>query len=1851
MGPSEQAYNIQSIGNWPYEKYKITPIESEINPTLGYIIFENNFPYYNNVGNNFKGYTDYDFGAVPIAYDFDEYRYRIDLSAGNSFYFSASTTRKYFNGYVYNKFIIELDPNAQQKGYVLYPTRLFLKPLEASKTLTGWRLKTSAILLSATPQYFQTTDQDLSSQKINQQYYSNYSGKIEIPIAPVLPVSISYQICAGQQINNREILRFTETYNPFQLNKNLEDAGTIIKPDSTHIYYRHNYYDPFNVFSEISEIPAYNLEDSPYTVYILNYKPDLDPNKQTFYLLQSAIDLRENFNTSTNCVLTAVLDVKTTNFKYFAATRNISPGTKVSVISGVPNSFLGARYVTDSPKIKNTNEDVSATVTYTNAAGAYSLFSDIASTINGFDVVTWDLKYPPHYYNFNILFSDSSYYNKKSQESYLSFKLSSTPISLTTNTVILSTYIYSDFQLLKLDLKTYGILDYIKFDITSNLELFLSSLCCYYGDDEVPYYALDPKWIPAVSGNLFKITYPDLEYGEIQLNIFPTLSTLAGYIEPYFYTDVILNKGGSQTGGEGVPIFQTIFLEDADYLESYVTDSSITQTITGLSENASRSLSGSNISWFWTPQDAHIQLRSADTHELINYGETIPFSFDTYRTVLSGYGPQTIVLSVSSQKYNEVSSITSTSALFDPFLEKRFVIGSFSGLDNKNITRYINLTAAVPYKDRVYPLPNNYPIFWYWKYDGTDSQIPVSAYNLSSVYNQSQVSTSNTLSTIDIFVEPPKTNLGEILHNIDITLQSSIDNIAGTYSFSVDEFPDSTVLDTNFYTYYQNLSNSPISSTYTSKILTRPLDSTAKYNFRVNNNISNNSKLVWTIQDSLGSLSSLSATNSIYYDITGARITYITLSALNITANGWVSSHNISTTLTIYSLPPIEFDQPLLFNIYPEFYWLSGKNLDISNIYNYTNSSAPTAYKNTVTNTYNFWVSANKSYKFDKYIYSVDVPQTSSISLLTIPYDNKFLEDSGFPISLTAFGTEFPESNGLFYQISSTTGLVTRSFNITSQSLAFDIGGNSFYKSPKLLQYNTSVFTFSATVTSLNVDTNRYIYVDQNVYSDPINSPDQPNGGTIEYTLSSAYWTSTTKIDAQTGLFRLFGLSIGDAYIPLTINDKESTTMYLTASAYIEKIIPETTFENYPSYTKDKNLWLTVGSPVTSNKVETLFAYTTSGKIGIYISEYYTLTGNDITFGVDDVYQGTENDIAYYNLDYGDNNTDILYGEEYKKHSYSVAGSYNITLSSVYQNGDLRVTFLDKPIIIYNDWNRYDQSEIRLLDETSLTFPYSLEQVDIQPNEFGNADIFNTSVSRLQQNLDYIISNSRTLNTNTPTDVYGWLGTNTAFKSKGIEWHTTDYNSDYYNNTNLATSEGIDYFTDIRSFSEIGDQLIVLDGNRIRYFINSKKPIEYTFSNYAEFLKDFSDINYMESNDTGDVVFVTDTAKNKIHRIELDVAQISYIFDILDIGGFGSKEEPNKFNSPNKLVYNNSYIYVLDYGNRCVKKYTDQLAWVYTYGSSLSAAQPIESFDIHSDTGFVYALTKDRNIIIFDTDTVEPFSSLYVGNIIDSGDIYDFRFDEAGEFFYIVTSNRIYKFSASGIYIGVVDAYSGMRHIKNGRNRSILTSTKNYILKMTDIVEMFGIGDGASKTGWTIEQLLMSSDEFPTDTNYNRCLQRLVDNIKKYRDSIDSKFVLVTESTKSGTVTYFANQPIKISDRPMFSDDLENNRVRIGVNELHVPQVFNREFSKIYAALETLRSFSEIKTINASTTDGCQGVFCWSWKAMSCYNLTLPVIKLCNINPITFAELKSSFSVSYAPTKTWGEAVSVCCEGKNPPII
>ncbi len=720
------------------------------------------------------------------------------------------------------------------------------------------------------------------------------------------------------------------------------------------------------------------------------------------------------------------------------------------------------------------------------------------------------------------------------------------------------------------------------------------------------------------------------------------------------------------------------------------------------------------------------------------------------------------------------------------------------------------------------------------------------------------------------------------------------------------------------------------------------------------------------------------------------------------------------------------------------------------------------------------------------------------------------------------------------------------------------------------------------------------------------------------------------------------------------------------------------------NYAGNRDLWKMINQEISAGP-STLVAYSTTVMPEVYLSTYFALTGQEIFIqfetpqnippdapvSVQNIY------ISAYRINFGENSNANAPEQETEvyaisafsdvndtvRYSYSTPGVYNLSYDVIYNNGEKKKLELESPITIYDEWPKFDQQKIRLLNETILEFgnrsenTYTFDEIEIQPNEFGDVDIFNTAISRLYDNFQYIRFNSQTINTNSPTLFYGWLGCEETNTKRGIQWNTKDYGFFEWDKPYMATSVSTakSYFSDIKSFSEVNGHLLVIDGTKFRAFSAGKIPEEKFFENISDITPLITNPISIDSysDDTGNYAFVVDSVKNKIYKFNLDFNFISQVNVQLSIGNFGSREDNNKFNSPVEVEYENDSVYILDYNNKCIKQYTTDLNWVYTYYSEEFETDRPESITIHPDSNvnLVYILTRNKSVYIFDQFSQNYFEKINLPETQDSLEVKKISFDETGEFFYVTTEKNIYKYSATGLFISKVDIPNSesliFNHIKSSSFKSILIGTKNSILKIQDIIQYFRIGDGLEQNFWTKDQIILNREEFAQDISYNKALVKMAQNIKSFRDIINSKFVVATEQLPSGSVSYFTLVPIDGNlNRPTFSDFIENENLGVGVNEFHIPQVLNRELKKIYDALVLLKDYLAVSDVRvqAGVNKGCFSPFCWSWRAMSCYNLSLPVIRICNVNPITYVELENNFPIKYAPSTLWGTASSLCCK-------
>jgi hypothetical protein len=1928
MSGSTQAFNIQTIGSWPNETYQVSPIDRYIDPYAGYLPAEIQYRYLNTPVNETDMFhtTNY----YGVSYRFSNSQYSIDTTPGSNFVWDLSAHRQNYNfGPQFNHSYVLSNPGLDTfyrvyYGYTLYPSRLFLKPISIQKNSTSWTLTTSAVLISPQTYFFSNSSLDfvLYGQHVK---YSD-----SVPSFYALPSDIKnsfvFEISATRSMVEVPFISFTDTFNPAAASRTFDRRGGKIRPDSTHISYDISYEIPPAVTpSNLKQhLPGNNPLAPPSgfrTSYILNQTDLKNNGLQRFQLLQNKIiGSTTSLNDVTNCVLSAVFNLTSTNLQYFNLQYIKDNFTLINAVTGTPGSTIGVSYTIDSERMLFSGNACKDTVNNFSINGTSKTLGMPINYLSLNNSSSWNTKYPPHYYSYKLsLSSPSNGFSNLSDSCYLTFNLQTSVVKLNSTNALLSSFISSDHNILTYNLPDNNVNENIKYELISDNSLLkntasLSAIKFYYGPAlSTPYNIKTSPWVPAVSGNQLYIDYPNAPYGQTSLTIRSTLSSDAGYLASKRAVYITFASGIVQTTS-GHDIFLETVNQGPDFFDVTC------KSLTSYPDWPTKDLNLSFISWDFYPKDIGAQLYALDSEGSVMYPisakENLLFSNMTHTVRLSGIGFTSAVIQLSSQKYNQTTTLTANSALYDPYFLNNFIIGPSSKLFNENRTRSVSLTAKLPYGGQLFDIPYNTPVAWSWDYTTSSAPTrgPINVYYgpNKTPYVYGQEMSINSLSSIYIEITPKDSDSIPTLNHVRFHLSSSVRNpsIFSTYEFVVDDFPARQVFNTDFkigYTNFQSASGVVLDSGKNQFSLTRPNDGTNIFSLSgySDSQINANTTYVWTISDNANTLVSIKVPYSahfINYSINpAASLTTISLSAVKAVVYAWgnvnitdnsefltTPEHSTETSVNIYTPSVLDFYKPLEFVIYPEYAWLGGRNLTLLTPSNYTLSKAPSAYGYKKTSSQTFWVSANKA--FDEYDYCIGSDYKflstlkGNVGLLDIPYTGENYDfsgsyaASGVMMSLSGFSNAYPPYASIFYVKPEGNILKTFTFPITAKTYnaSNNATANIFKTHPYLTPYNINTsFSFSLATTSIDLDYGKTITLTQHITTSPLESPPQPlkDQGTITYLLSTDYWIKEIDIPAIDGEFDALTLNIGDPFeIGYVSNSKTNHLSFRPVRATIPYIIPSSTFDKYSTtaYASARDLWSShtqISDLSANNPWQTLTVFYTGSMPQAFLSTYMALTGQEVSVEFTAPDELPNHYIVKCVTNFGEIsgttvNSVTSTNHEPAIYKYSSPGSFFIQYEVYYSDGSSKVNFIPDPIIIKPFWSSYNQEAIRSIDESVLTLPYDLDQIKIQPNEWGVADVFNTAVSRLDDNLQYLKDNSQTINSDSPTMFFGWLGCNIDKKSEGIRWYAKNFDSLYYNDLNFATNNGSSYFSNIQDIGTDGDYIFVLDDLQIRAFHNnSYKPSEviFTGSTISSWSEEMVmplcfDIDSKESN-----IYVIDPPRNKVVCWNIDY-NIKSLTPILSIGGFGSMNDPGRFNSPSHIVVTDKSVLVLDSNNKCVKEYTKDLNWMHTYYTEEFVSDlPISMASVHS--GVVYVLTQSYTLYVFtDLNTTKPqiyFNLIELAN--NREPVTKMIFDEDGSFLYFSTPTKIFKYTATPIAVknGSTTSFNGMfvctvdfkfpsTSIKKTSNKNLLISTSNAIAKIVDVVSLFKIGEGLPYQIWSKDQILLDRHDFASDLNYNKSLQRLVHNVKTFRNSLNAKFVKVVEKTAVGDVTYFSLMPVAVADRPVFEDDVENEIVCIGVNEFHIPPVFNRELAKIYKALDKLKEYLSISNTAEPTIANIQQNFCWSWKATSCYSLSMPSIKIDNINPITYTELKKEFPIDYAPSKLWGNAVSTnskCC--------
>lgn len=825
-------------------------------------------------------------------------------------------------------------------------------------------------------------------------------------------------------------------------------------------------------------------------------------------------------------------------------------------------------------------------------------------------------------FNYNTV---TTYGISKQYDSFdLNFYLNSY-VSYSEDTLIanLSSYIQSDYSALSynLDYPNYqNTGEYIKYNFINLNTDAIPYLNVYYGYDKTTnkwlssYDVINSPWVPAVSGKDLQINYFTHQYGALFFAVRPSLSGANGQIDAFNATNIAMAV--SYLPLTGSPIFLDVMDEQSNQI---TVDSSFNINATAW---PTRDLRNSIISWSFNPVTAgqdvsNVTINSVDSNG--NYIQKIipnqGYNFDetTWTVVVSGYGPVQTSVNLNSVKYNENASILTNKNLFDYFSNGVFSITQDPNnkLNNLNKIRTVGLNLKIPFGKSQYNIvPPSTPIYWQWSYNGVnDSKNQyISAYYYYNDNPYEYGNNTNAFSGSSIYFKiTPDSGLYPKLNNVTVSAFSNIvyPPVVGVYSFEVDNFPDSSLFNADFYTYYTLNNSKNISSTRDGiNTITRaniPYDINTinlkdlNFSFLANSDMPQfvgQNKYWKVINNNNVHITPYVKDTSLVFDFypTLTQNNSISLVIENALVNTWLSAHNISAKTDLYLVDPVEFNKPLNFIMFPKYAWLGDKNLTILNENNYTLSLMPSAYGNTRSNSINFYVSANKNI-FTKYIYQNNISSyvsivTSTSGLIDFSYDpnTAFNYRYGIPVTLYAYNnTTYPQINGTSYlSLDQNNNLISKNFNNISNTTPLSTFAlNSFSHSPLIIPYNDlvlkyDILNFSNNSNEIDLDTTKTITISQIISTTPANTPALAVSGTITYYLSTAFWTVSTSVPSKDGVYNLFDINVGDPFVPLFMGNLGIENLYIYAKPNVTQQIPTTTFNKYlntKQYPINADLW------------------------------------------------------------------------------------------------------------------------------------------------------------------------------------------------------------------------------------------------------------------------------------------------------------------------------------------------------------------------------------------------------------------------------------------------------------------------------------------------------------------------------------------------------------------------------------------------------------------------------------------------------------------------------------------------------
>ena len=586
------------------------------------------------------------------------------------------------------------------------------------------------------------------------------------------------------------------------------------------------------------------------------------------------------------------------------------------------------------------------------------------------------------------------------------------------------------------------------------------------------------------------------------------------------------------------------------------------------------------------------------------------------------------------------------------------------------------------------------------------------------------------------------------------------------------------------------------------------------------------------------------------------------------------------------------------------------------------------------------------------------------------------------------------------------------------------------------------------------------------------------------------------------------------------------------------------------------------GNIITTSITSVNINYQTVPKLTFNATDVYNLTGTEITIFNNTVssplvcafYFGDGNGVTYHLTSYDDFNIS----------GYNAVGTYDFSITGVLVNGNTYVDSTNNGVIILSEYVSFNPDINRVFGAETLKLPMSYEQVLIPQNEWGIADNFNRSIKRLSENLNYMIFMTEFYSL-PPIDFIGWLGLyydgpyQSDFKFGWNNYDTTNY----YSTTAAVLSSDIFYVDEIFVSNGLlyisnGTQLKIYDQN---YYTNELATIERrTYDDY------FGDITSFDLDSTNRI-FILDGINNRIIAFEKysnDINSTKYLYHW---GGYGTANSKYKFNNPTDLIVDVSdNVWILDAGNRCIKKYIKTGEWLQTLVIEETGFNSLISIAIDSNND-LHVLADNKVLKYSNEGTFITSYTVINDNNETPQKIISMQ---GGGFMYICHETSVEKVKENGDYAGsfgkeIINAkFTGIYHDIN-RNFYICNG-KNVLKYFESNVINRNTESLLDQNLWTVDDLLVDSEEFIQDWVANISFKRLWDNIELFRRSLIGKIEYTTNSRGFDEIVVANFTPTEYQNLTI----VPKEDIFVGRNEYVTADVLNRCIKQLYNSMNIL---------------------------------------------------------------------------------